>query len=101
MNDSEFKQSIEDSLNASIEAYNEIKPSEKVLKKFVKQFGNVENPYDFMYGYFMGDLQGIAFATAQCKLGRDMNFEERENISKMIKSKIAIVEEIIKNIKNN
>lgn len=64
------------------------------------QFGNVENKYDFMYGYFMGE-QGIAFATANCKLGREMNNEERENIAKIIKSKAITVEDIIKSIKNS
>lgn len=45
--------------------------------------------------------QGIAFATANCKLGRDMNNEERENIAKIIKSKAITVEDIIKSIKNS
>ncbi|WP_048115525.1 hypothetical protein [Nitrosopumilus adriaticus] len=98
--DSELKQSIEKALNTSIQAYNEIKPSEKAVKKFVRQFGNVENPYNFIHGYFMGDLQGIAFATAHCQLGRNMDDKEREDVAKIIKSKAVIVEEIIKEIRD-
>jgi len=95
----ELKQIIENSLDTSVELYNEIRSSKKGLKKFVMQFGNVENPYDFMHGYFMGDLQGLAFGTIRIALGREMNEEERNELAEIIKSKRIHVENIVNRIK--
>lgn len=95
----ELKQIIEKSLDTSVELYNEIRSSKKGLEKFVMQFGNVENPYDFMHGYFMGDLQGLAFGTIRIVLGREMNEEERNELAEIIKSKRIKVENIVNRIK--
>ena len=95
----ELKQIIEKSLDTSVELYNEIRSSKKGLEKFVMQFGNVENPYDFMHDYFMGDLQGLAFGTIRIALGREMNEEERNELAEIIKSKRIKVENIVNRIK--
>ncbi|MCV0401320.1 MAG: hypothetical protein K5777_05015 [Nitrosopumilus sp.] len=97
----EFRKTIDDTLDLSIKAYSGIKLTENNLKKFTMQFGDIENPQDFIQGYFMGELQGIAFATARCVLGRDMVEEERIQIANIIKSKISKVQNIIKDIKNS
>lgn len=95
----ELKQIIEKSLDTSVELYNELRSSKKGLEKFVMQFGSVENPYDFMHGYFMGDLQGLAFGTIRIALGREMNEEERKELAEIIKSKRIKVQNIINKIK--
>lgn len=97
----ELKKIIGDALDSSIKVYSEIKPTEKNLKKFTMQFGNVENPYDFIQGYFMGELQGIAIAIARYTLGRDMVEEERIQIAIIIKSKTSKVQSIVKRIENS
>jgi hypothetical protein len=96
----ELKQIINESLDTSVELYGEIKSTKKGLEKFVTQFGNVENSYDFMHGYFMGDLQGLAFGTIRIALGREMNDEEREDLAEIIKSKRIKVQNIVNRIKN-
>lgn len=99
--DIELKKTIDSTLDTSIEAYNEMKPSEKNLNKFTMQFGDIENSFDFIHGYFMGELQGIAFATARCTLGRDMIEEERTQLAIILKSKKSRVQSIIKSIMNS
>ena len=80
----ELKRIIDESLDTSVEIHGEIKSTKKGLEKFVTQFGNVENPYDFMHGYFMGDLQALAFGTVRVVLGREMTEEEREGLVEII-----------------
>ena len=96
----ELKQIIEQNLNTAVELYNEITFSEKSLQKFTSQFGDVENSYDFIHGYFMGDLQGIAFSISRFVLGRNMNEDERNEVAKLIKNKTDAVEKTIKRIKS-
>ncbi len=96
----ELKQIIENSLDTSVELYDEIRLSKNGLEKFVMQFGNVENPYDFMHGYFMGDLQGLAFGTIRTVLGREMDEKEREELAEIIKGKRIKVQTIVDRIKN-
>ena len=50
----ELKRIIDESLDTSVELYDEIKSTKKRLEKFVTQFGNVENPYDFMHDILWG-----------------------------------------------
>jgi len=95
----ELKRIIDESLDTSVELYGEIKSTKKGLEKFVTQFGNVENPYDFMHGYFMGDLQGLAFGTIRVVLGREMTEDEREDLAEIIKSKRIKVQNIVNRIK--
>lgn len=95
----ELKRIIDESLDTSVELYGEIKSTKKGLEKFVTQFGNVENPYDFMHGYFMGDLQGLAFGTIRVILGREMTEDEREDLAEIIKSKRIKVQNIVNRIK--
>ncbi len=95
----ELKRIIDESLDTSVELYGEIKSTKKGLEKFVTQFGNVENPYDFMHGYFMGDLQGLAFGTVRVVLGREMTDDEREDLAEIIKSKRIKVQNIVNRIK--
>jgi hypothetical protein len=95
----EFKRIIDESLDTSVEIHGEIKSTKKGLEKWVTQFGNVENPYDFMHGYFMGDLQGLAFGTVRVVLGREMTEEEREDLAEIIKSKRIKVQNIVNRIK--
>ncbi|PIN96774.1 MAG: hypothetical protein COU45_06090 [Nitrosopumilus sp. CG10_big_fil_rev_8_21_14_0_10_33_7] len=96
----ELKRLIDESLDTSVKLYSEIKSTKNGLEKFVMQFGNVENPYDFMHGYFMGDLQGLAFGTIRVALGREMNEEEREDLAEIIKSKRIKIQNIVDRIKN-
>ena len=96
----ELKQIIENNLDTAVKLYDEIRLSKKGLEKFVTQFGNVENPYDFMHGYFMGDLQGLAFGTIRTALGREMDEKEREELAEIIKSKRIKVQNIVDRIKN-
>jgi len=97
--DSEIKQTIEKNLDVAVEVYKEFKASKKSLDKFTEQFGDVENSYDFINGYFMGDLQGIAFSTTRLLLGREMNEQERKDLVKIVKSKSSEVKNIIEKIK--
>jgi hypothetical protein len=57
----ELKRIIDESLDTSVELYGEIKSTKNGLEKFVTQFGNVENSYDFMHGYFMGGSSRSSF----------------------------------------
>lgn len=95
----ELERIIDESLDTSVELYGEIKSTKKGLEKFVTQFGNVENPYDFMHWYFMGDLQGLAFGTVRVVLGREMTEEERDDLAEIIKSKRIKVQNIVNRIK--
>ena len=95
----ELKRIIDESLDTSVEIHGEIKSTKKGLEKLVTQFGNVENPYDFMHGYFMGDLQGLTFGTVRVVLGREMTEEEREDLAEIIKSKRIKVQNIVNRIK--
>jgi len=96
----ELKQIIEESLDTSVELYNELRLSKTGLEKFVAQFGDVENSYDFMHGYFMGDLQGLAFGTIRTVLGREMDEKEGDELAEIIKSKQIKVKKIVDRIKN-
>jgi hypothetical protein len=67
-----LKRIIGESLDTSVEYYDEIKPTKKGLEKFVTQFGTVDNPYDFIYWVFHVDFRGLAFGTIRIALGRKM-----------------------------
>lgn len=96
--DSETKQTIEKNLDIAVELYKEFKSSKKSLDRFTEQFGDAENSYDFINGYFMGELKGIAFSTTRLLLGREMNEQERNDLVKIVKSKSSAVKNIIERI---
>lgn len=97
---SELEQIVEQNLNIAVELYNEMTFSEKSLQRFTAQFGNVDNSYDFIHGYFMGELQGIAFSVSRVVLGRNMNEGERDTVAKLVKNKIGMVENTVKKMKD-
>jgi hypothetical protein len=94
-----MKQTIEKNLDVAVEVYKEFKVTKKNLDKFTEQFGDLENSYNFIYGYFMGELQGIAFSTTRLLLGREMNEPEQNDLVKIVKSKTSAVKNIIGRIK--
>lgn len=96
---SELEQIVEQNLNIAVELYNEMTFSKNSLQKFTAQFGNVDNSFDFIHGYFMGELQGIAFSISRFVLNRNMNEEERDIVAKLVKNKIDKVENTVKRIK--
>lgn len=98
--DPKIRSIVNQNLDTSISIYNEIKSSKDALTKFTIQFGKVENNFDFIHGYIMGDLQGSSFGTARTMLSRPLTKEEQEELVSLIQSKRVNVSDLIIRLRN-
>lgn len=97
----EIIQSIDKQLDMAIETYRGMRLSENRLGRFSAQFDASYDSYEFLHGYFIGELQGIAFATARLLLERDMDDVETKQIAELIKKKSIVISNIINSMKKH
>jgi len=95
----QLRERAEKHLDIAIGIYEDLKASKVKLNEFSTQFGSVENPYDFMHGYIMGDLQGIAFTTVRTLLNRPLRDDEQKDLVVLTKSKRHRVSDLIERLK--
>ena len=96
----ELKDLLQKNLDTALGVYQDVKGTKDSLTEFLQRWEVEGDPYNFMQGFMIGDLQGSAVNTARTILGRALTKDERSDIISMIDEAKFKVKDLITRLKN-